>query len=225
MIRLYFVELDEPVIKRQYDTLFSLIPAERQRKIDAFRMEADRRVRLFSEVLIRSLASQAICLKPAELLFGQNEYGKPYLVNDPSFQFNISHTRNALAVGVSNEPIGVDTEKISDADLRIANRVFTERERVWVFSGHQNQGRRFFEVWTKKEAYLKWTGRGFHLDSKSIDIEGLLSDVHLSSMEIHAHMVSVCSMQELNQMETVKITGYDIFEMGLRYLQQHPDYS
>ena len=42
--------------------------------------------------------------------FQFNEHGKPYLVGHEGVYFNISHCREAIAVGVSNREIGIDIE-------------------------------------------------------------------------------------------------------------------
>lgn len=44
-------------------------------------------------------------------MFYKGEYGKPHINGYPNFYYNISHTSNAIAVAIANNPIGVDIEK------------------------------------------------------------------------------------------------------------------
>jgi 4'-phosphopantetheinyl transferase len=222
MIQLYFMDLDGPLDPGRYLAMFSLLPADRQQKISGFRCEADRRLHVFSEVLVRCLACRELHLHHEELCFGQNAFGKPYLLHSPSFHYNISHTRNALAVGISDEPIGVDTEKVKDADIRIAKRVFTENECSRVCMIQQNQDKLFYEVWTKKEAYLKWTGQGFHMDPGLLDVltmQGLEKKAHLFTADINTYIVSVCTRIDPKRIETVNIDEPTLLKMAMHFMQ------
>jgi len=64
-------------------------------------------------------------------------------------QFNLSHTRGAVLVGIHDRPIGVDIERIRPVSERTMQRLagaVTERE--------------FFESWTRRESRAKWGGAG-----------------------------------------------------------------
>ena len=88
----------------------------------------------------------------------KTENGKPYIIKQPDFHFGISHTKNAITVAFSKEPVGVDIEKIRDVDLKVADRFFTEEEQKYINSDVSLSCRRFFEIWTKKEAIIKKSG-------------------------------------------------------------------
>lgn len=62
----------------------------------------------------------------------EREYGKPYLKGYKNFHFNIAHTRNAIVVSISNDPIGIDIEKIKKANRQIAKRFFTPVEQRYI---------------------------------------------------------------------------------------------
>ena len=79
--------------------------------------------------------------------------GKPIFKSSPLF-FSISHSENVVAVAVSEREIGVDVEKIREVRGGVAKRFFTESEIEYV----GNDSARFFEIWTKKEAYAKVKG-------------------------------------------------------------------
>ena len=198
-MQLYFMDLSENTDPSRYDVLLSLLPAERQIEISGFRFAEDRRLRVMADVLVRSRISHMLHVPFSDLQFGTNQYGKPHLIDHPSVHFNISHTRNALAVGLADEPLGIDVERITQADIRIARRAFTPDECAYVFADPQKQDERFFQVWTQKEAYMKWTGSGFHMDPRKLDVMnqvGLLPDARIHSIKIHDYYLSYCAAVE-----------------------------
>ena len=95
------------------------------------------------------------------IIFKTNENGKPFIENGDNFHFNISHTKNAFAVAVSDEAVGIDIEKIRPIDYTKLNKFIdfnTENEND------------FFEIWTKKEASVKRDGKAIK-DLKTAEIK------------------------------------------------------
>ena len=136
--------------------------------------------------LVKKIASQRLNLKENDIIFSYNENGKPFLENHPHFHFTISHSSTAAAVVFSDSEIGIDIEKIREADLRIAKRYFTEAEFNYITSSPENSNRRFFEIWTKKEAYIKRHG----LALKNLNT----AETHSTyTTEYEGFVISVCS--------------------------------
>ncbi len=80
-------------------------------------------------------------------------HGKPYF-RDLPIKFSVSHCKSRVVVAVSEREIGVDIQHISPRRADITKRFFTEEEAEYVGSDTA----RFYEIWTKKEAYSKWKG-------------------------------------------------------------------
>ena len=171
MNQLYFLAVDEPFLAQQ-QTLLALLPPEKRARIQSMRFDMDQKLSLYADVLVRCLACRALCVSNDELIFLQNAFGKPYLMGYPGFQFNVSHTRSAIAVALSNREVGVDIERVDKADLRIARRYFTAAEVDWIEAGGAEADERFYTVWTRKEAYIKWLGRGLSIPLSSFDTSG-----------------------------------------------------
>lgn len=87
--------------------------------------------------------------------YKRNKHGKPYLSDYPLF-IGISHSGDYAVCVVSDTEVGIDIQKIRTADLRIAKRHFTNEECEYI----GNDELRFFELWSKKESYLKAIGTG-----------------------------------------------------------------
>ncbi|MDR3292813.1 MAG: 4'-phosphopantetheinyl transferase superfamily protein [Clostridiales bacterium] len=85
----------------------------------------------------------------------KNANGKPYFENLELY-FSVAHTRGLKLIVLSHYLVGADVEKIREIDFRrIADRFFTHGEALKV-----KAARSFFQIWTMKEAYSKYTSYG-----------------------------------------------------------------
>ena len=96
----------------------------------------------------------------------KTEKGKPFFKYIPDLFFSISHKEELTVIAFSACEVGVDAERIKKADLRVARR-FLKEEIDYITECDSD--RRFFEVWTKKEAYLKCKGTGIAGGLKSVN--------------------------------------------------------
>ncbi len=108
--------------------------------------------------LIKKIAAEKLNTSEESLVFSENINGKPYFTNFPDFHFNISHSEDGIAIAVDKKEIGIDIEKIRNVNLRVADRFFTDEEKKYVNKDAEFSQKRFFEIWTKKEAYIKKHG-------------------------------------------------------------------
>ncbi|WP_166789541.1 4'-phosphopantetheinyl transferase superfamily protein [Cryobacterium sp. TMS1-20-1] len=117
------------------------------------------------------------------------EYGKPYLANIAGIYFNKSDTVGATAIAVSQYVIGIDIEKIKQFDTRIPERFFTPEESKYILTAdHVMRNERFSRVWTRKEAFVKWSGRGLSQDFRSFDV---LRNPSFTTVKIKSFVLSV----------------------------------
>lgn len=86
----------------------------------------------------------------------RTEKGKPYCGGD--IHFSVSHSDRFFVCLISNTNIGVDIQISKSADInKISKRYFTYEERAYI----EQQGEdAFYFIWTRKEAYCKYTGNG-----------------------------------------------------------------
>lgn len=105
-------------------------------------------------------------------------HGKPYLTDRSDVTFNVSHS-GMLAVGIvatdAEGEVGIDVERIDrsrgeDRKNRIMRRAFTDAETAKIDSSRDPVAE-FYAMWTKKEAYLKYTGEGITRPLVSVDTE------------------------------------------------------
>ena len=98
----------------------------------------------------------------------RGKYGKPFLDNH-SIHFNISHSGNKVAVGISDEAIGIDIEKVANSFYDVSEWYLSESEKEVYGSLKRGQQIDFLSaVWTLKEAYGKLIGQGLNYPLKKV---------------------------------------------------------
>lgn len=147
-IHLFAVKLDRPLTEDESNAFLRIMPDERRERL--VRMPRE-------ELRHEPLCAYAILYMATHSLYGwkklprmrYNKYGKPEFEGYPDVQFNISHTRNAALVGLHDEPLGVDIEKLRPVSERSMQRI----------AGTASK-QEFFESWVRREARTKYSGAG-----------------------------------------------------------------
>lgn len=158
-----------------YDYWYNIMSDIKKEKVNKLKLEDAKKSTVAGEMLVRETLCEMFNISNTEISFCYNSQGKPYVENYNIF-FNISHSHNMVICGISEKEIGVDIEKIRPVNLNVAKKVCLENELDYIF-GKNNRDynsdseiyiKRFFEIWTGKEAYFKCTGTGI-TDFKSVD--------------------------------------------------------
>lgn len=129
-----------------------------------------------------------------DLKIEKNLYNKPYFSNLTDFHFNISHSKQFIVCAFSNMPIGIDIEKIGKINNRIIEKYFLDEEKDYIYCLCTNQNYRFYEVWTRKEAYVKWLGSGLYHSFKSFSV---IENKNYKKIDFDNYIISIYS--ELNE--------------------------
>jgi phosphopantetheinyl transferase (holo-ACP synthase) len=118
-----------------------------------------------SRILFRLILEQHGISDSGPWWIEHDSKGKPFansVFGRASFHLNTTDTNGMIGIVVSRSgPVGCDIEGISNDYVELASSHFTPRE----LADYQskvgfNKRRRFFEIWTLKEALLKADGRG-----------------------------------------------------------------
>ena len=117
--------------------------------------------------VLRSILGDYLECAPDELQFEYGANGKPALIGrfvERDLSFNVAHSEDLALIAVTHiGPIGVDVEEVrpmADADQLVA-RFFSPRENARFHTLTADQKAvAFFNLWTRKEAWLKATGEG-----------------------------------------------------------------
>lgn len=88
----------------------------------------------------------------------RGEHGKPYFKGS-HIHFSYSHCKYGVVCGVNTEPLGVDIQEIRQVKPALlpalSEKFCCDNERK-IIGGSED----FIQVWTRKEAYSKYTGNG-----------------------------------------------------------------
>ena len=147
-IQLFAVKLDRPLTAEEQTALLRIMPDERRKRLERLPREELRDEPLCAYAVLY-MATRAMCGWKVMPEMRYSKYGKPEFADHPEVQFNISHTRRAVLVGLHDEPLGVDIEKLRPVSESTMERTAGTRSR-----------QEFFESWVRREARVKWSGAG-----------------------------------------------------------------
>ena len=100
----------------------------------------------------------------------EDENGKPRIAGGtrPPLFFNLSHSHELAAVAVSASfEVGLDIERLRPADLAGVVSMFSQGEQAALKTLPASYA---FDVWTRKEAYMKAIGVGLTLPLDSFEV-------------------------------------------------------
>jgi len=118
--------------------------------------------------LLREVLASYVNDSATSLQFIQSEKGKPFLLNYPELSFNMSHTDDAWVLAVVQEKchLGIDIEhfKFRESWQGLVKKCFSaEESEYWHGLPVAKQGRFFYQLWVRKEAFVKALGEGITL--------------------------------------------------------------
>ena len=194
-------------LKEHFDDIISSLYPERRERVLGFRREEPKYVSMVAGLMLQELVQSKLGINPCKLVLERNANGKPYVAGHPDFYFNISHAGEYVVLAYSEEPVGVDIERIREQNERVAKRCFTESENQFIFNRETGDiseeksndiNSRFYQLWTMKEAYLKLTGQGISVPLNSFEIDPekqmvIGTDYRFESKRIEDYWLSVCT--------------------------------
>ncbi len=140
------------ITDEEYAAAYAALSPSRRAHIDRMRVEVNRRRSLAATVLAaRMLGVDASAIET-------DDAGRPSVAGD-SRRLSISHSGDTVAVAVGDTPVGIDVEQLRPVEERLIRYVCTPAEyaHVTAVTGEERT-RRFFSVWTAKEALYKRDG-------------------------------------------------------------------
>lgn len=158
MLKLYHYDISK-MSEAEFQKLYFKSDENRKAKADRLRKRPAKRLSVAAGELVRNAVSKECGIAPGDLRFRVGKSGKPYIEN-VNLKFSISHSGSIAVCAISDKPVGIDIEMIRDANINVARKVFTPDEQMYVFEKWSLAQLRFFEIWTRKEAYVKMLGRG-----------------------------------------------------------------
>ena len=154
-----------------YQQLYRLASQERRSRADRYLHKEDARRCIFAHGLLRYALRSA--LDTDQISPVRTASGKPFIPDREDFHFNLSHSGRWVVIAWASRPVGIDVETLlmDESKENLARRFFHADEQAYLFSvSGEDRAKRFYEIWTKKESYLKYLGTGINrpLDSFSV---------------------------------------------------------
>ncbi|MCZ7569866.1 MAG: 4'-phosphopantetheinyl transferase superfamily protein [Ardenticatenaceae bacterium] len=162
----------------QLQGLLDLLAPDETRRAERFYFQEDRNRFIVARGVLRIILSRYLDMRPDDLRFHTNRYGKPALdcarKHGEWLSFNLSHSGElALYAVARGRGVGVDLERIRPhiAGEEIAARFFSPRENAALRTVPPEQRHAaFFTCWTRKEAYIKARGEGLSYPLDQFDV-------------------------------------------------------
>ena len=147
-IELWTARMERPLSAPEREAILPLLPPDRRERLLRVQEVGKQREPLCAYLILCLALRQKYGWKSIpEVALGR--LGKPYFPEHPEVHFNISHSSGAVLVGVSDQEIGVDIERIRPVGQRMMVRL-----------AHVSTEEGFFQNWVRREARAKRSGNG-----------------------------------------------------------------
>lgn len=125
---------------------------------------------LTSAVLIKK-ALKDLNINEADVTYDKAIDGKPYFSNIENLYYNLSHSGDYVVLAMSDTNVGIDIQKIEPKIKNVAKRFFTDEENQYLNSlDGEERIFAFYKIWSVKESYIKYTGRGLRQELSSFNV-------------------------------------------------------
>ena len=162
----------------QLQTFFQVLSIDEKRRADRFRFAKDRERYIIGHGILKKIIATYSGIEPNLLQFICEKYGKPVLTHK-KLLFNMSRSEGlALYAFTRNREVGIDIENIREIPEmdQIVARYFSSIEKSFFHALPECSKKNvFFQLWTRKEAYLKGVGIGLTQPLDEFDVIPLLT--------------------------------------------------
>lgn len=176
-VHVWAVSLDSPDSERQL--CFANLSGDERQRASRFLHEVHRHRFIAAHGALRAILARYLDRPACSLKFRFGPNGKPELAADfdHTLYFNLAHSENLALIAVgTNSSIGVDVERVrwlNDFDELVA-RFFSPRETdAFRRLDAASKPQAFFNLWTRKEAWLKATGEGIGYSLNRVEVSFL----------------------------------------------------
>ena len=200
MVEVLFMDISG-VGEARYGRLLEGASAERRARAERYLRREDKVRCVVADALIRYAVEDALGLR--EFSVAVDGYGKPYVLGQEGFHFNLSHSGRWVVLAYGDGAVGIDVQKTEDpAKAEKVCRLFAPEERDFVMGAEGRERlERFYGVWTAKESYLKYLGVGLRrsLGSFSVLPDGGHLGVRFSGSIHEGYCLTLCAKEPVTE--------------------------
>ncbi len=185
-VELYIVNLQTEIAA----DLFAILSPDEKKFAQAIRNQALKNQHIAVRVGLRQILAAYLNQAGDKINIARTIHGKPYLLDYPEIQFNISHSAETLLVAISKAgAIGVDIEQTQaqrrDFSALVAKCFAQSEQNYWNSLPETEKAAEFYRFWTRKEAFVKAVGRGLAMGLQQCEIASAAPPYFLSLPEIY----------------------------------------
>lgn len=186
-----------------------------------FHFERDRWRYSFGRGVLRFILGKYLVADPKDVDFSYGDYGKPFLdsaLYDIPIHFNHAHSNDlSLYAFTLSRSVGIDIEymrPIPDYD-KISEKFFSLGENAILQKLPENHKQEaFYNIWTRKEAYIKAVGGGLTIPLDMFEVSVISSEpVQLKSIDCSNDKASRWRMESFHPSKgyaaAIVVEGYD----------------
>jgi 4'-phosphopantetheinyl transferase len=181
--------------------LHALLDPEERQRAARYTHLASREQYVVARSTLRVLLGRYLDCAPEDVRLEAGAQGKPALAGGAAeLHFNVSHTSGLALVALTRVgPVGIDVEHVRPmpTHLDMAERFFTPRESAALRRlPAERSVEAFFQVWTRKEAFLKALGLGLSHGLERFEVTVPPDDppriLHIDGSHEHGARWSLC---------------------------------
>lgn len=207
---IFVIHIKNEYNPRKAEKLFKLLSKEKRAVITKYNDETAKKESLYANAALKHIIEKEYGISINEITVVKNEKGKPYIKDHSEIYFNISHTDKLIAIALSSTEVGVDVEGVGCPNIKIAKRFFTAEECDYIYSDNANSSKRFAEIWTKKEAYVKCSGIGLRTPLNGFCVFDEAFENKFKTFEIGDYIISFYDGEPDNKISLVEISEEEI---------------
>ena len=149
-----------------------LISSEEYQSVQKFIRDRDKNRKLMTLLSRKIILGKLLQIDPSDLDFESDSFGKPFLPHYTNVHFNISHSGSYIVMAIGKVPLGIDLEYLDeDFDFHdMLNSTFQSSEIKKILEA-KSPVRKFFDFWTKKEAFVKAIGQGLSIPPIGLKVD------------------------------------------------------
>ncbi|MNN17677.1 4'-phosphopantetheinyl transferase sfp [compost metagenome] len=230
--QVFGLQLPENMTSSPLLELITALPIEKQHRIKRFVHIEDAVRTLSADILSRLLICDQLGINNREISFTCNQNGKPMLQGSNNLHFNNSHSGQWVLSAISDDPVGVDVERIRELDLDLAKHCFSEQEYHDLNDLGDDQIKLdyFYDLWTLKESYIKAVGLGLSMPLSSFTIRKAKDMIQLQTNNAlnncffkqytidPKYKISLCAQRENIKEDLVLISEDEMYQRFIKYL-------
>jgi len=164
VLNFYAVHFTKQLPPSMADELSRAVSPERRQRIKRFYHWQDAQRCLLAELLARYSIEETFNIPRNSMAFAKTQKDKPFVVNHPEANFNLSHSGEWIVCALSDTTVGVDVEKRQYIIPEVLALCYSKSEcRILESLPESEQLDFFYSLWTIKESYVKAIGCGMEL--------------------------------------------------------------